>query len=157
MWNRDHSEASLLKPVQDLLQARGFRLATLRYMFYDHATYRRLLERSRAMVFLCEHETQGIAYQEAMASNVPILAWDNGYWLDPLAHRFEKEMVPASSVPFFSADCGERFADWPGFAPALERFLARLPDLKPRQYVREHLSLERSAQIYARHYFSLLN
>jgi len=88
---------------------------------------------------------------------VPILAWDNGYWLDPLSRQFEKAMVPASSVPFFSPDCGERFAHWTGFVPALERFLARLPDLKPRQYVREHLSLERSAQIYAGHYFSLLN
>ncbi len=156
-WNHERFESSLLEPIQDTLQARGFRVETVRYLFHDHATYRHLLERSRAMVFLCEHETQGIAYQEAMASNVPILAWDNGYWLDPLSRQFEEAMVPASSVPFFSPDCGERFADWAGFVPALERFLARLPDLKPRQYVREHLSLERSAEIYAGHYFSLLN
>jgi glycosyltransferase involved in cell wall biosynthesis len=156
-WNHDRFESSLLEPIQNALRARGFRVETVRYLFHDHASYRRLLERSRAMVFLCEHETQGIAYQEAMACNVPILAWDNGYWLDPLAYRFEKEMVPASSVPFFSPDCGERFADWAGFTPALERFLARLPELKPRRYVCEHLSLERSAEIYAQHYFSLIN
>ena len=35
------------------------------------------------MIFLVEHETQGIAYQEAMACDVPILAWDQGNWLDP--------------------------------------------------------------------------
>jgi hypothetical protein len=51
----------------------------VRYKFHDHYSYRRLLQRSRALVFLCEHETQAIAYQEALASNVPVLAWDNGY------------------------------------------------------------------------------
>ena len=36
------------------------------------------------MIFLCEHETQGIAYQQALSRNVPILAWDRGGdWQDP--------------------------------------------------------------------------
>ena len=35
------------------------------------------------MVFLCEHENQDIAYQQALACGVPILAWDRGgYWQD---------------------------------------------------------------------------
>jgi glycosyltransferase involved in cell wall biosynthesis len=105
------------------------------------------------MVFLCEHETQGLAYQEALASNVPILAWDNGYWLDPLWKRFSKTMIPATSVPYFSPDCGERFADLKAFAPALDRFLERLPSLQPRKYIAENLTMERSAEIYADYYF----
>jgi hypothetical protein len=92
-----------------------------------------------------------------MASNIPILAWDNGYWLDPLWRQVSKTMIPASSVPYFSSDCGERFADWAGFEPALDRFIDRLPHLQPRKYVCENLSMKRSAEIYADHYFSLLN
>jgi hypothetical protein len=156
-WDHDRLEATLLKPIEQSLQRRGFRTEIVRYKFYDHATYQQLLQRSRAMVFLCEHETQGFAYQEAMASNVPILAWDNGYWLDPLWKRYSATMIPASSVPFFSPACGERFADGAAFAPALERFIARMPELTPRQYVCEHLSMRRSAEIYANYYFSLLN
>src|SRR4029077_1716509 len=117
---------------------------------------RRLLQRSRALVFLCEHETQGIAYQEALASNVPVLAWDNGYWLDPLLCRGSDKMIPASSVPFFSAECGERFTELMGFEAALSRFLERLPSMQPRRYVIENLSMERSAEIYAKVYFGLL-
>jgi glycosyltransferase involved in cell wall biosynthesis len=30
------------------------------------------------MVFLCEHETQGFAYQQALSCGVPIIAWDRG-------------------------------------------------------------------------------
>jgi glycosyltransferase involved in cell wall biosynthesis len=115
-----------------------------------------MLRRSRAMLFLCEHETQGLAYQEALASNVPVLAWDNGFWLDPLWRRVGERMIPASSVPFFSAQCGERFADLDGFEPALRRFLARLPEMQPRTYVTEHLSMRQSAQIYAREYMALI-
>jgi glycosyltransferase involved in cell wall biosynthesis len=155
-WNHDGLATELLEPIQNKLRDRGFRTETIRYRFYDHITYRRLLERSRAMVFLCEHETQGMAYQEAMASNVPILAWDNGYWLDPMWKQFSSTMIPASSVPLFSSDCGERFVDLAGFEPALDRFLDRLPRLNPRKYVLENLSMKRSAQIYSDLYFALL-
>lgn len=155
-WNHGALEVTLLKPIQHLLQQRGFHIETIRYLRHDHDTYRKLLERSRAMIFLCEHETQGLAYQEAMASNVPILAWDNGFWRDPLWKRFNTTLIPASSVPYFSSDCGERFADWTGFEPALDRFLDRMPRFHPRKYVCENLGLKRSAEIYASHYFSVM-
>ncbi len=156
-WDHSHHERALLQPIRELLQRRGFRIEVIRYNHHDHAAYRALLERSRAMIFLCEHESQGLAYQEAMASNVPVLAWDPGVWVDPLAKQLGVPGIAASSVPYFSADCGERFVDWPGFEPALERFIDRLPRLRPRDYVRENLSMKRSAEIYAGHYFSLLS
>jgi hypothetical protein len=155
-WDHDRYEATLLNPITQLLRERGFRIETIRYLGHDHETYHRMLARSRAMVFLCEHETQGLAYQEAMASNVPILAWDNGFWLDPLWKRFSKTMIPATSVPYFSADCGERFADFAAFVPTLDRFIARWPLLQPRKYVAENLTMQRSAEMYASYYFRAL-
>ena len=154
-WDRDRLVPGLVEPVRTALERRGFRTATIRYKFHDHRSYRQLLQRSRAMVFLCEHETQGIAYQEALASNVPVLAWDNGYWLDPLWQKVSERMIPASSVPFFSADCGERFADVAQFEATLSAFLERLPLFSPRRYVVENLSSSRSAEIYSREYFAL--
>jgi hypothetical protein len=155
-WDHDKLARELLDPVRTAIERRGFRTETVRYKFHDHHSYRRLLRRSRALVFLCEHETQGMAYQEALASNVPVLAWDNGYWLDPLWRRVSDRMIPASSVPFFSAECGERFTDLAQFEATLSTFLERLPSLRPRQYVIENLSLDRSAEIYSREYFALM-
>lgn len=151
-WNRERMEGELLEPVLRGLAARGLRVETVRYKHYDHAAYRDLLARSRAMVFLCEHETQGMAYQEAMASGVPILAWDNGFWLDPNAPEWEERPVPASSVPYFAPECGERFRDAAEFEPALDRFLARLDAYDPRGYVARELSQAGSAELYLRHY-----
>jgi glycosyltransferase involved in cell wall biosynthesis len=155
-WNHDQLAGELLHPIEHHLRRRGLRIHTVRYKLHDHLTYRQLLQRSRAMIFLCEHETQGLAYQEALASNIPILAWDNGYWLDPLWRRVSERMIPASSVPFFSKECGERFAKLDEFQSALDIFLDRMDSYEPRSFVIKNLSLQESATIYSRAYFSLI-
>lgn len=154
-WDREQLVPALLEPICDHLKMRGLRRHVVRYKHHDHALYRELLARSRCMIFICEHETQGIAYQEAMACNLPILAWDNGYWLDPLWRRFSRLPIPASSVPFFSPDCGERFAGIDEFEASLERFWAHLSDYRPRRYVQRALSPERSARTYLDAYWSV--
>jgi len=104
------------------------------------------------MIFLSGSETQGMAYQESMASNVPILAWDQGFWLDPNRERWDDNPVAATSVPYFSEQCGERFVGLDDFASALDRFLSRLTLYSPRRYVSEHLSLAESAALYLQAY-----
>jgi hypothetical protein len=147
-WDHDQLYAEMVEPMLRTFDQKGLRYEIIRYRFYDYAMYQSLLKRSRAMLFLCEHETQGFAYQECLASNVPILAWDNGYWQDPMWRKYEDKPVPASSVPYFSSECGERFADLASFPEALETFLSRLPGYEPRAYVRRELSFERSAELY---------
>jgi hypothetical protein len=154
-WDHDALAAKLLNPIHATLKTKGFRTDVIRYGYHDHATYKQLLKRSRAMIFLCEHETQGLAYQEALASNVPVLAWDNGYWLDPLWKRVSASPIPASSVPFFSAECGERFAGFDEFQYALKTFLDCMDCYKPRRFVVNSLSWQKSAEIYYRAYFSV--
>jgi hypothetical protein len=151
-WNRDRYEPELLLPIQDALRRKGLRFETIRYGAYDHLLYRKMLSESRALLFLCEHETQGMAYQEAMAANVPVLAWDNGYWLDPRRPEFETDLVPATSVPYFSAECGERFRSFEDFPEILEQFWAKLPEYAPRRYVERELSQEYSADKYIQVY-----
>lgn len=155
-WDHDRFQGELIDPVRNHLTARGFTFMDIRYKFHDQPTFRRLLSAAKGMIFLCEHETQGLAYQEALASGVPVLAWDRGYWGDPLWKRFDPKAPPASSVPFFSPFCGERFANLDEFPAALDRFVERLPDYDPRSYVASNLSQEESARIYADAYFSLL-
>jgi hypothetical protein len=147
-WNRDTLVPSVLEPVLAEAARRGLRVERLPYGGYQPADYHALLARSRGMLFVCEHETQGLAYQEAMTANVPILAWDPELWLDPNRASYTPEPVVASSVPYFSPACGERFRDAAAFPEALTRFLAGLPTYEPRRYVRDHLSLERSAAVY---------
>jgi glycosyltransferase involved in cell wall biosynthesis len=155
LWDRDRQGEALVRPMLDGLGRRGLRYEVVRYGGYDHEVYRSLLGRARALLFLCDHETQGIAYQEAMASGLPVLAWDPGFWADPQWKDCYVTPPPASSVPFFSPSCGERFAELAAFEPALDRFLSRLQVYRPRDYVLDNLSPRRSGELYAEAYFAL--
>jgi hypothetical protein len=148
LWDRDLALRDAVAPVLAEIDRRGMHYVVVRRGAYGPEEYRALLARSRAMLFLCQHETQGLAYLEALASNVPVLAWDPGVWLDPIRLRYDDRTVPATSVPYFSPECGERFRGAAEFPEVLDRFFARLPQYTPRAYVAEQCSLERSAEMY---------
>jgi glycosyltransferase involved in cell wall biosynthesis len=147
-WHRDRHEPGLIRKIHDALAARGLSFETVRYGNYDHDGYRKLLARSKTMIFLCEHETQGMAYQEALASGLPILAWDPGVWVDPNARRYDPKPIAACSVPFFSEDCGERFKEASEFEAVLDRFWEKRTRYRPREFVRDSLSMDESARTY---------
>lgn len=83
-WNRESQVGSLLNPIREELTKRGLSFTEIRYGHYQEHEFELVLQQSRAAIFLSEHETQGIAYQQALACGVPILAWDRGgFWQDP--------------------------------------------------------------------------
>ena len=153
-WDHDHYQSALIDPILAELNSRGLKSELIRYRFHDHETFKSLLGRTKGLLFLCENETQGIAYQEAMASGVPVLAWDRGYWADPQWKQHLDKAPWASSVPFFSPDCGERFVGMEDFGAKLDTFMAKRDRYKPRQYVTRDLSIPRSGEIYAQAYFA---
>jgi glycosyltransferase involved in cell wall biosynthesis len=146
-WQRDERVPRLLEPIREALRRRNLTFTELRYGRYDEPQYRDALSASRAMIFLCEHESQGLACQECLASGVPILAWDQGRYLDPNFTALEQPHVPATSVPYFDDRCGLTFRDISEFPDALARFL----ELRygnafcPRAYINENLTLEKCA------------
>jgi hypothetical protein len=150
-WNRDRLVPAILDSLVALIGKQGLKHEIIRYGRYDHAQYREMLARSKSMVFLCEHETQGMAYQEAMASNLPILAWDPGIWLDPSSARYSPDPIPACSVPFFDARCGERFKDETELEQAFTRFWQKRTEYQPRAFVKDQLSFAGSAKAYLSH------
>src|SRR5438309_1531345 len=76
----------------------------------SNAEFHAALEQCRTMRLLCEHETQGIAYQQALSCNVPILAWErSGYWQDPAYYPDKVKFAPVTSVPYWDDRCGRTF------------------------------------------------
>lgn len=150
-WEHDHFEVEMIRPIRDELQRRGLSFREVRYGFYREEDFQDLLKRSRAMIFLCEHETQGFAYLQTLSCGVPILAWDRGgYWQDPAYYPHEVQFAPVSSVPYWDPRCGVRFKDVDEFPERLNEFWSRVQaeTLRPRDYILENLTLEKCAQQY---------
>ena len=150
-WEHDHYETELISPIKSCLEKWGLKVEVIRYGFYREEEFHTLLGRSKAMVFLCEHETQGIAYQQALACGVPILAWDRGgFWQDPSYFPDKVKFTSVSSVPYWDNRCGVKFNNISEFPTKLEEFLDKLNSHKftPRDYILENLTLEKCAQRY---------
>jgi glycosyltransferase involved in cell wall biosynthesis len=154
-WDRETEVPRVLDRIKQGLRSAGLSFETIRYGHHHLSQFSGLLRRARAMVFVCEHETQGLACQEAMACNVPVLAWDEGVLVDPWQKKFAAPDLRVSSVPYFDGRCGERFqiAD---FEAVLAKFWSRLDSYQPRRFVEEELSLAQSAQSYLAAYGALL-
>ena len=146
-WEHEARTFDLVRPVEQALTTRGCTFESVSYGSYQPEDFHKALARSRAMIFLCEHESQGIAYQECLSSGVPILAWDQGWCLDPNRFSWGAPEIPATSVPYWDARCGVKFRGAADFQLALDEFLAGLKQgrFAPRDYIVENLNLERCA------------
>jgi glycosyltransferase involved in cell wall biosynthesis len=150
-WAHDRYEHVIINPIREHLREQGIEIETLRYGHYFPENLKEALERCRAVVFLCEHETQGIAYQQMLASGVPIFAWDRGgYWQDPNFFPDKVRYGPVSSVPYWDERCGMKFERAEEFRASFGAFWDKVRDggFSPREYIVETLTLEKCARWY---------
>lgn len=145
-WETEKVNEELLFPIKNYLQSNGYKYTEIIYGKYNPKEYAEKLKRSKVMIFLSAHESQGLAYQECLSSNVPIIAWDQGFWLDPIRFKYGKPIVKASSVPYFDERCGMKFVDFEEFTKRFMDFFENAMSNKynPREYILENLSIEKS-------------
>jgi hypothetical protein len=152
-WQREALVPQLLDVIKAELKRKNLSFVEIRYGSYNEKQYREALQNCRAMIFLCEHEGQGLACQECLASDVPVLAWDQGWCLDPNRFVWGVPNIPATSVPYFDERCGVRFRNIEEFPEKLAEFLDRRPRMAPRNYILDNLTLEKCSG----HYLQILN
>ncbi|MGN7986691.1 glycosyltransferase [Pedobacter sp. 22226] len=145
-WEHDHYNEVLRNPIINFLNEKNISYKEIVYGDYQEQDYKALLEECKCMVFLCEHESQGFACCEAMSMDVPIYAWDQGFCLDPNRFSWNDPLIPATSAPFFSEECGSTFENFESFTGKFDLFFQGVVQQKfqPRKYIVNNLSLEKS-------------
>jgi glycosyltransferase involved in cell wall biosynthesis len=150
MWNKAETYDKLARPIIARLEQMGLTYIEIVYGNYQEAEYFELLNHTKALIFLCEHESQGFACCEAMSMNVPVFAWDQGWYLDPHLKTtwHEPNPVPASSVPFFDDTCGMKFTGPEDFSSKIGDFWKNVKAgvYRPRDYILQNLTLKKGAQ-----------
>ena len=150
-WEHDHYNAILLQPIIDYLEKNKLSYSVIKYGSYKQEDFLERLTLSKSMIFLCEHETQGLAYQQVLACDIPIFAWDRGgFWQDPAYYPEKVKYEPVSSVPYWEEGCGMKFKDYNEFERSFESFFAKVEEgsFSPREYILENLTLEKCAEKY---------
>lgn len=138
---------SLSQGVIQELEKLGIAFDIIEYGSFNQSTYFNFLKQCRAMIYLQEVESQGIALQEAWSFNVATYVWNKGVFTYPDTNITVSGKV---SAPYLTEEAGMFFSDLNEFKANISVFLARLNsvEFQPRKYCTEHLSDQVSVNIY---------
>ena len=143
--NRSQEDLDYMK---ELLDRRRLSYTQLQYGSYTQDNFRQALSSCKFCVIIDNTESQGIAIEEMMAAGKPLFVWDTPVW----DHMGQEYAVPASSVPYWSYECGEKTADKDALDLSLDHFLSRLTTYTPRAYVDRELSPAATVKILTNHF-----
>jgi hypothetical protein len=154
-WYQDTLVPAVRGRLIEKLEADGLTYHILEYGKHTQQMFFADLDRSKSMAFLCEHETQGLACEEAMAMNVPVFAWEEERLVDPRQIPFAAPGLKVSSVPYFDKTCGVKFKI-DDVETAFDTFWSNISSYAPRDYIAANLSPESTALVFLSAYASMV-
>ena len=141
-----------LKFILNTLQDMKLKYSCVTYGNYSEPEYQELLAKASLIIWHGLHESQGIALQEAMACNAPILVCDVTSLSQAYGGRYQFDPaffdIPVTSAPYFDDRCGVKIVDLSRLKESIEFMFENLEHFAPRQYVLENLSLEHQAEAF---------
>ena len=137
---RNESE---LKSVLDFLNKNNQTYEIIKYGSYSEKDFINTLKKSKYGIVIDKCESQGIAIEEMMSTNLPLLVWDTITWDD----RGEEYSVPATSVPYWDDTCGIKFNSFDELNNSFIYFIDNKNKFKPREFILNNLNLENCSKI----------
>lgn len=140
---------NLINDTINLLNVKGLHYRVFRYGSYNEADYLDSLRKSKFMLTLDAHESQGFALEEAMSSGVPLLVMDATSMYDEMDNGFtstydylKPKKLLATSVPYWSDECGIKIAEQSEMSDAIDKMMNNYTSFTPRDYIIRTLSDE---------------
>ncbi|MES2353803.1 MAG: hypothetical protein V4568_05225 [Pseudomonadota bacterium] len=148
-----HRDPAELEKLKSIVNALGMKHEVIVYGAYKQEDYLRALGQSKYVIWHGRHESQGIALQEALARDIPILLWDvatfEQFWVGGggcyLFTESEKRF-PVTAAPYFDSSCGIKIGSIDEMVSAIGRMENEWSTFKPRDFVVKNLSLEKQAR-----------
>lgn len=142
-----------LAKIETTLKNKKIKYNVIKYGSYLESNYKKLLAKSKYVIWLGRHESQGIALEEALATNTPLILCEVkslGQWTptqkeSSLFTKEENEYKNVSAAPYFSDDCGIKIYDLEKIDENIDYMENNYSKFTPRKYILENLSLEKQA------------
>jgi len=125
-----------LEIAKEFLKRNKLTYSVIEYGSYTQEQLEKLSDQSKFCFLLNGTESQGIAVQEMMARDLPMFVWDVKEWND----QGSAYTVPASSVPYWSDECGAIFYELTDMQYAFDEFCGKI--YTPRKFVEQNLSFK---------------
>lgn len=106
IYFKRRSNEDLLQVINKLIELKKT-YTIIEYGNYTESEFIEKIKKSKFGLVIDNCESQGIAIQEMMSCNLPLLVWDVKSWVD----RGTEHMCNSTSIPYWSNDCGEFFYD----------------------------------------------
>jgi hypothetical protein len=149
--------------VKNILNTKGIQYKIFKYGSYNGNDFKNTLTKTKYMISLDAHESQGFALQEAMSSGVPLLVCDISSMFDEipdgikpkyLRKDYPNKKLKATSVPYWSDECGIRINDIFELSQAVDKMRSIHATFTPRQFILRTLSNEICMKRIVDYFFS---
>jgi hypothetical protein len=137
----------LLQFATDFLQMKGLRFKVFTYGSYTLEDYCQTLKKTRFVIWIGTHESQGFALEECMASNTPLYIYTvktmkEEYVSGDFYYKNYKEPLNAITASYWDSSCGEIVSSQEEFCSQFDSFIAKLDTYTPWEFVTKNLSDE---------------
>lgn len=125
-----------IDPYVDFLKKLNYHVQIIKYGNYSISEYRMQLQKSLLMIGFVTDESQGLAWAEAWASDVPTFIWKND------TNIFAGRRYSCCTAPYLTNDNGIYFNDFEDFKTKFYQWENNVFDFKARQWCLENMSDE---------------
>jgi glycosyltransferase involved in cell wall biosynthesis len=139
----------LIEYVKSLLHQKNINYIIFEYGSYNEDHYLDCLYKSKFLLSLDAHESQGFALEEAMAVNIPLLVMDTTSMYDEMSdginssyqYLYPKKLL-CTSVPYWSDECGIKITNQVDLSVSIDKIMNSYSSFTPRDYILKTLSDE---------------
>jgi hypothetical protein len=133
---RNKGPVGPVAPYAEFLHHKGYSVEIIRYGAFTHGDYLQALQRAQLMVGFVVDESQGLAWAEAWAADVPILIWRNEQ------NTYRGRTYRTSTAPYLASANGLFFDDLDHFQQQFARWEANPAQFNARDWTLTNMSDE---------------
>lgn len=137
---------SIVKFAKSVIEANSLRYRVFTYGSYDRNDYITSLRKTRFVVWIGSHESQGFGFQECLATGTPIFVYDVASMKDEYENGFSyqqySEKLIATTATYWDSRCGMIVKSNEEFKDNILQFLDSTHLYNPAEYIKETLTDE---------------